>query len=385
MIDDFGLLYLNAPVGKGQENNPYDVEALDDRLRKIGAYSAPPEYADNPQRYATESMIGALERYQEQNGLKVDGVANPGGPTERAINNRLLEKPRGAGFTIRRPRSPAPSATALKIGAWMSPTCSAASARSTTSPKTRSTTRAASSTKRRRMESKRFSARGAWSTTAGSRQAARPSLRWTMPYPIWRASAGAIGLTLRSVPGVRNKHSQRSFNMASTTSRRPRVAKRESHSPESLRLPGLAQARSRPRSDPSYHPPLRRIGLGRPNRAFLRHAVGYPSAYRFRMTSRRASTTSLARSGCRLTHHLRTRSNALCQYRPGRQSRKSTFQNLGLRSASRSSTAIPTGGRENPTPRSRTKLYRRPSKKHAGKCSRRGPNSNKHPSITMGR
>jgi hypothetical protein len=98
MIDDFGLLYLNAPVGKGQENNPADVEALDERLRKIGAYSAPPEYADNPQRYATEPMIGALERYQERNGLKVDGVANPGGPTERAINNRLLEKPRGAGL-----------------------------------------------------------------------------------------------------------------------------------------------------------------------------------------------------------------------------------------------------------------------------------------------
>ena len=28
----------------------------------------------------------------------MDGYANPNGPTERAINNRLLEKPKGAGL-----------------------------------------------------------------------------------------------------------------------------------------------------------------------------------------------------------------------------------------------------------------------------------------------
>lgn len=98
MIDDLELLYLQSPVGKGQENNPEDVEALDDRLRRIKAYIPPAEYLESAQRYATEPMIGALERYQEEKGLKVDGIANPGGPTERAINNELLEKPRGAGL-----------------------------------------------------------------------------------------------------------------------------------------------------------------------------------------------------------------------------------------------------------------------------------------------
>ncbi len=39
MIDDLNLLYLQAPVGKGQENNPDGVEALDGRLRKVGAYA----------------------------------------------------------------------------------------------------------------------------------------------------------------------------------------------------------------------------------------------------------------------------------------------------------------------------------------------------------
>jgi len=98
MANEYGLLSLSAPVGKGQENRPDDVAALDNGLRQIDAYIPPPEYADGPQRYATEPVIAALERFQEKTGLKTDAIANPGGPTERAINNRLLNKPRGAGL-----------------------------------------------------------------------------------------------------------------------------------------------------------------------------------------------------------------------------------------------------------------------------------------------
>src|SRR5689334_1890623 len=93
-----GILSLSGPVGSGQANNPDDVYALDDALRETNAYDPPPEYAHEPQRYATAPMNEALERFQENEGLKVDGYANPGGPTERAINNKLLEKPRGAGL-----------------------------------------------------------------------------------------------------------------------------------------------------------------------------------------------------------------------------------------------------------------------------------------------
>src|SRR5262249_26959845 len=91
-------LNLANPVGRGQTNDEDDVETLDGALRDIGTYDPPPEYAGPPQRYATEPMVEALERFQEQNGLKVDGFAMPGGPTERAINNQLLRKPRGAGL-----------------------------------------------------------------------------------------------------------------------------------------------------------------------------------------------------------------------------------------------------------------------------------------------
>jgi peptidoglycan hydrolase-like protein with peptidoglycan-binding domain len=91
-------LQLSGGVGRGQDNDEDDVAATDGALRDIGAYVPPPEYANEPQRYTTEPMVDALTGFQEQNGLKVDGYALPGGPTERAINNRLLRKPRGAGL-----------------------------------------------------------------------------------------------------------------------------------------------------------------------------------------------------------------------------------------------------------------------------------------------
>ncbi len=92
------LLNLMNGVGRGQENNEDDVFAIDNALREIGAYTPPPEYALEPQRYTTGPMVDALENLQEQNGLKIDGYARPGGPTERAINNSLVRKPRGAGL-----------------------------------------------------------------------------------------------------------------------------------------------------------------------------------------------------------------------------------------------------------------------------------------------
>lgn len=103
MYDEIDLLSLRAPAGNGQENDPDDIAALDSALRRIDAYTPPPEYAAGPQRYATEPMIDALNAFQEQNGLKTDSYANPGGPTERAINNRLLGKPKGTGLLFEPP------------------------------------------------------------------------------------------------------------------------------------------------------------------------------------------------------------------------------------------------------------------------------------------
>lgn len=92
------LLQLTGSVGPGQCNEEDDVAAFDNAMRGIGAYVPPPEYADQIQRYLTGPVVDATRSFQEQNGLKIDGYAEANGETERAINNRLLEKPRGAGL-----------------------------------------------------------------------------------------------------------------------------------------------------------------------------------------------------------------------------------------------------------------------------------------------
>ena len=95
----FTLLKLRNGVGSGLLNDEEDVAATDRALRDIGVYVPPQEYAAEPQRFPTAPMLQALERVQGQTGIKVDGLAFPGGPTERTVNNRLVDKPRGAAST----------------------------------------------------------------------------------------------------------------------------------------------------------------------------------------------------------------------------------------------------------------------------------------------
>ena len=92
------LLTISAPVGRGHRNNPDDVFATDNAMREAGIYDPPYPYDSAPAHYLHEPMVEAVENFQKENGLKVDGYLNPGGPTERAINNRILDKPRGAGL-----------------------------------------------------------------------------------------------------------------------------------------------------------------------------------------------------------------------------------------------------------------------------------------------
>lgn len=96
--DERNLLAISAPVGRGQYNDSDDVLATDNAMREAGIYKPPYPYDSGPARYLHEPMVEAVENLQRENGLKVDGYLNPGGPTERAINNRILGKPRGAGL-----------------------------------------------------------------------------------------------------------------------------------------------------------------------------------------------------------------------------------------------------------------------------------------------
>ena len=51
-----------------------------------------------PRALLTPGLSKSIETHQAGNGLREDGFLNPGGPTEQSINNRLLQKPAGAGL-----------------------------------------------------------------------------------------------------------------------------------------------------------------------------------------------------------------------------------------------------------------------------------------------
>ena len=93
-----GLLTISESAGPGQKNDPEDVFATDNAMREAEIYSPGYPYNLGPARYLHEPMVDAIEDFQKRNGLKVDGYLDPGGPTERAINNQLLRKPSGAGL-----------------------------------------------------------------------------------------------------------------------------------------------------------------------------------------------------------------------------------------------------------------------------------------------
>lgn len=88
---------LGNSVGDGFENDPEDVANLEEGLTSIGAFSVG-KRRPGPLPVITPELDMAISRYQSNRGLKVDGVLHPGGPTERAIQNDLAGKPKGAGL-----------------------------------------------------------------------------------------------------------------------------------------------------------------------------------------------------------------------------------------------------------------------------------------------
>mgnify|MGYP003675217611 CR=1 FL=1 len=88
---------LKSSVGDGHDNDPDDIADLEDSLVTIGAFT-PRRGRPGPLPVITPELDMAVSRYQADRGLKVDGVLHPGGPTERAIQNDLAGKPRGAGL-----------------------------------------------------------------------------------------------------------------------------------------------------------------------------------------------------------------------------------------------------------------------------------------------
>ena len=85
---------LQDPVGPAARNHPVDVERVERRLGGLG-YLDPARTLQPSGRYDGD-LEGGLRTYQRSNGLKVDGLLNPNGPTERSLKagtGRLKRSP----------------------------------------------------------------------------------------------------------------------------------------------------------------------------------------------------------------------------------------------------------------------------------------------------
>jgi len=81
---------VGRPVGTGH-SRPNDVIRLRRALNETGHGSSPPD----PSGVYDPSLIGSIERFQRDYGLKQDGIVLPGGPTERMLNVALAAQRQG--------------------------------------------------------------------------------------------------------------------------------------------------------------------------------------------------------------------------------------------------------------------------------------------------
>jgi peptidoglycan hydrolase-like protein with peptidoglycan-binding domain len=91
------VLSLSGGVGDGEENASDNVHALDETLRHANPAYRPADYPQ-PQRYIHGPLVDGVRDFQKRHELPETGRVRPGDDTEAAINNRLLNKPRGAGL-----------------------------------------------------------------------------------------------------------------------------------------------------------------------------------------------------------------------------------------------------------------------------------------------
>ncbi len=86
--DDVGDLFrVDSTIGQSGNIKPDDVRKTKSALNAIGNYNVPDfGITDIPDM----GMIDGLKNFQANNGLKVDGVMKPGGPTENALGQTLV-------------------------------------------------------------------------------------------------------------------------------------------------------------------------------------------------------------------------------------------------------------------------------------------------------
>ena len=82
-------LRLGAPVGRGAANGFADVLGLQKVLSRLGAYDF--DIAEGERSgEARPRLVQAIQSFQKDSGLKVDGLINPAGPTIETLEQNLF-------------------------------------------------------------------------------------------------------------------------------------------------------------------------------------------------------------------------------------------------------------------------------------------------------
>lgn len=87
-LDDF--LSLKRPLAADSAAEEEDVVAVKKELKRQGYYDQP-DYGLTP--YPDKPLFDGIRAYQKDNNLTIDGVMNPGGETETAINRNRTSAP----------------------------------------------------------------------------------------------------------------------------------------------------------------------------------------------------------------------------------------------------------------------------------------------------
>lgn len=82
------MLNLKSPVGTNYRVDPNDLMDTKRALSDLGYYDIPPHRGIDD--WTDDATFDGIKRFQQDNGLKVDGFMRPGGPTEQKMNIQLV-------------------------------------------------------------------------------------------------------------------------------------------------------------------------------------------------------------------------------------------------------------------------------------------------------
>ncbi len=84
-------LSLRAPLSPDHVVEPADILDTKKALMTLGYYQ--PLDGAEPGAWVDRDLFAGIKQFQRDNGLKVDALVRPGGPTEKALNEALEDAP----------------------------------------------------------------------------------------------------------------------------------------------------------------------------------------------------------------------------------------------------------------------------------------------------